>query len=139
MGKKNGLDKSYGKSIRMTANLSHSKISRSYRLQMQSLFKGFQHHSIPSASIPTESPSIVKDTPTMAPDAQKWEYYPIKGVPVVKTSGSRRIVGVRQNIDEWSDNEANDKQVKLFVMALDRFQKIDPSKRESYFQVAGIS
>jgi hypothetical protein len=75
----------------------------------------------------------------MAPDAQKWEYYPIKGVPVAKASGGRRIVGVRQNIDEWSDNEANDKQVKLFVMALHRFQKIDPHKRESYFQVAGMS
>ncbi|KAL4861797.1 hypothetical protein BDV12DRAFT_203650 [Aspergillus spectabilis] len=73
---------------------------------------------------------------------ENWEYYPISGVPV-KTAdnvppGPDVKVPLRKNIDEWSSDPANDKQVKLFVMALDRFQKIDPLDRDSYFQIAGI-
>ncbi|RJE24069.1 hypothetical protein PHISCL_03605 [Aspergillus sclerotialis] len=71
-----------------------------------------------------------------------WIYYPITGIPVKATKeaqqGPNRKVPVRQNIDEWSSNPENEKQVKLFVMAMDRFQKVDPTKRESYFQIAGI-
>ncbi|KAL2824308.1 hypothetical protein BDW59DRAFT_162646 [Aspergillus cavernicola] len=71
----------------------------------------------------------------------EWVYYPINGVPVkiVDTQlGPNVKVPIRQNIDQWSSDPANDKQVKLFVMALDRFQKIDPQDRDSYFQIAGI-
>lgn len=75
----------------------------------------------------------------MSESEQSWVYYPITGVPV-KTDhlGPNVEVPIRQNIDTWSRDPANDKQVKLFVMALDRFQKIDPSDRDSYFQIAGI-
>ncbi|KAL1977859.1 hypothetical protein VTN31DRAFT_718 [Thermomyces dupontii] len=71
-----------------------------------------------------------------------YEYYPIQGIPVKdagrKKSGPLRPVPLRQNIDEWSENKANEKQVHLFVMAWDRFMKRDPSTRDSFFQVAGI-
>ncbi|KAL4748038.1 hypothetical protein BDW72DRAFT_196173 [Aspergillus terricola var. indicus] len=71
-----------------------------------------------------------------------WEYYPIHGISVKTEDGSppgpHVEVPVRQNIDEWSSNPANDRQVKLFVMALDRFMKIDPHDRLSFFQIAGI-
>lgn len=70
-----------------------------------------------------------------------YEYYPIQGIPVKdagrKKSGPLRPVPLRQNIDEWSENKANEKQVHLFVMAWDRFMKRDPSTRDSFFQVAG--
>ncbi|KAJ5646047.1 hypothetical protein N7490_002419 [Penicillium lividum] len=72
-------------------------------------------------------------------------YFPIKGIAIkdakgdfVVASGVDVEVPLRQNIDTWSNDHANDKQVKLFVKALSEFQKIDPSKRESYFQIAGI-
>lgn len=75
------------------------------------------------------------------PEAKDCVYYPITGIPIRGTKeaqqGPNRKVPCRQNIDEWSSDPENAKQVKLFVMALDRFQKIDPTKRESYFQVAG--
>jgi hypothetical protein len=52
--------------------------------------------------------------------------------------GPETPVPIRQEIDSWSSNPANEKQVKLFVKALHRFQQIDPKERESYFQIAGI-
>jgi hypothetical protein len=74
--------------------------------------------------------------------SRNWEYYPIHGISVGTKDGSPPSphveVPIRQNIDEWSNNPANDRQVKLFVMALDRFMKIDPHDRLSFFQVAGI-
>lgn len=75
----------------------------------------------------------------MSESEQNWVYYPITGVPVKADHlGPNVAVPIRQNIDTWSRDPANDKQVKLFVMALDQFQKIDPSVRDSYFQIAGI-
>ncbi|KAI9370619.1 common central domain of tyrosinase-domain-containing protein [Aspergillus egyptiacus] len=76
------------------------------------------------------------------PSKSDWVYYPIKGVPV-KTADNVQPnpnvkVPLRQNIDQWSRDPANDKQVKLFVMALDRLMKVDPSNRDSFFQIAGI-
>lgn len=69
-------------------------------------------------------------------------YYPIQGVPVKGVQKAditaKTPVPLRQNIDTWSGDPANDKEVKLFVAALDRFQKIDPHDRDSYFQIAGI-
>jgi hypothetical protein len=70
------------------------------------------------------------------------KYYPINGIPVnnVEASqlGPEDLVPIRHEIDSWSKEPANEKQVKLFVMALARFQKIDPAERDSYFQIAGI-
>jgi tyrosinase len=72
----------------------------------------------------------------------EWKYYPIGGIPVNSEDpsqlGPEVEVPIRQEIDSWSNNPANEKQVKLFVMALSRFQKIDPHDRDSYFQIAGI-
>ncbi|KAJ6103635.1 Concanavalin A-like lectin/glucanases superfamily [Penicillium sp. IBT 16267x] len=74
--------------------------------------------------------------------SSEWTYYPITGIPVKSQDpsklGPETPVPIRQEIDSWSNNPANEKQVKLFVMALARFQQIDPKERESYFQVAGI-
>ncbi|KAJ5219622.1 hypothetical protein N7468_008826 [Penicillium chermesinum] len=61
----------------------------------------------------------------------------VKGVAKANIT-AQTPVPLRQNIDTWSGDPANDKEVKLFVAALDRFQKIDPSDRDSYFQIAGI-
>lgn len=116
---------------------------------MQVLFNIFNHHQ-PSLSKNPPRHRLKKISANMAdaqdlslntPSAQDWVYYAIKGVPVVGTKeaqqGPNRKVPVRQNIDSWSSDPENAKQVKLFVMALDRFQKVDPAKRESYFQIAG--
>lgn len=69
-------------------------------------------------------------------------YYPIQGPPVKGVAKAdvtaTTPVPLRQNIDTWSTNPENEKQVKLFVAALDRFQRIDPHDRDSYFQIAGI-
>ena len=91
----------------------------------------------PSTPDVRRSPSTSKMAST-----KEWKYYPIHGIPV-KTEGNAPLspnvkVPVRYNIDKWSREPANDMQVKLFIMALDRFQKIPPRERESYFQVAGI-
>ena len=72
----------------------------------------------------------------------EWKYYPINGISVNSEEPSKLgpevQVPIRQEIDSWSNNPANEKQVKLFVMALSRFQKIGPKDRDSYFQIAGI-
>lgn len=93
--------------------------------------------SIPFVSRLLRSPLQPPNSTNMASDASKeGPYYAITGIPVLDDADYPKV-GVRQNIDQWSDNPDNEKQVNLFVMALDRFQKIDPAKRESYFQVAG--
>ncbi|KAL4915885.1 common central domain of tyrosinase-domain-containing protein [Aspergillus aurantiobrunneus] len=80
----------------------------------------------------------------MSSKAEDWVYYPIQGITAPSTTADAAQPGpdvpvpIRPEIDQWSSNPANDKQVKLFVMALDRFQKIDPADRDSYFQIAGI-
>lgn len=85
----------------------------------------------------------------MAPDAGPYEYYPIVGIPVPDTDSDKRIpvpdsggmnkmVPVRQDIDEWSTNQRNRRQVDLFILALEKLQKKDPNERLSYFQLAGI-
>ena len=88
----------------------------------------------------------------MAPDAGPYEYYPIVGIPVPDTDSDEKIpvpdsgpcagmnkkVPVRQDIDEWSTNQRNKRQVDLFVLALEKLQTKDPNERLSYFQVAGI-
>ena len=103
--------------------------------QMQLFFKLSYSSSRPSSDHCSESISAAMS------GTKDWSYYPITGIPVRATreaqQGPNRKVPVRQNIDEWSSDPENEKQVKLFVMALDRFQKVDPSKRESYFQIAG--
>lgn len=71
-----------------------------------------------------------------------YKYYPITGVPVgdldLPSIGTDTPVPLRQNIDTWSKDPVNEKQVKLFVLGLDRYQKISPESRDSYFQAAGI-
>ncbi|KAL3487186.1 hypothetical protein BJX62DRAFT_246212 [Aspergillus germanicus] len=78
----------------------------------------------------------------MSSSQTDWVYYHIGGIAVKTADNTRPTpeskVPIRQNIDAWSADPANDKQVKLFFMALDRFQKIDPADRDSYFQIAGI-
>jgi hypothetical protein len=77
----------------------------------------------------------------MAPDAGPYEYYPIAGIPVPDSdpsAGINREVPVRQDIDEWSTNQRNKRQVDLFILALEKLQKKDPKERLSYFQIAGI-
>ncbi|KAJ5784932.1 uncharacterized protein N7503_010144 [Penicillium pulvis] len=70
----------------------------------------------------------------------EWKYFPITGIPLQdRVAGSPTVeVPIRQNIDTWSSDPANEKQVKLFIMALYRFQQITPTDRDSYFQIAGI-
>ncbi|KAJ5899989.1 Concanavalin A-like lectin/glucanases superfamily [Penicillium taxi] len=74
--------------------------------------------------------------------AKDFKYFPIKGIPVNSAAGGElgfdTEVPIRQNIDSWSKNPANDKQVTLFVLALKLFQELDPADRDSYFQIAGI-
>lgn len=69
------------------------------------------------------------------------EYYQIKARFSDKDSnpgdGINRKVFVRQDIDEWSGKKSNKRQVDLFILALDKFQKLDPGERLSYFQIAG--
>ncbi|KAJ5890227.1 hypothetical protein N7504_011037 [Penicillium tannophilum] len=75
-------------------------------------------------------------------ETSEYQYFPITGISVNSEDSSKlgpeTPVPLRQNIDTWSQDPANEKQVKLFVMALLRFQQIDPKERESYFQIAGI-
>lgn len=98
-----------------------------------------------STSTPTQFGSLIFSRPPyqsshstnmVSGSSEDGPYYAITGIPV-KRDADYPQVGVRQNIDQWSDNPDNEKQVSLFVMALDRFQKVDPSKRDSYFQIAG--
>ncbi|KAJ5173461.1 uncharacterized protein N7500_001392 [Penicillium coprophilum] len=75
-------------------------------------------------------------------ESSTYEYYQIQARFPAKDSnpddGIHRKVFVRQDIDEWSAVKSNKRQVDLFILALDRFQKLDPKERLSYFQVAGI-
>lgn len=77
----------------------------------------------------------------MASELSVHEYYQIQARFPTKESnpddGVNRKVFVRQDIDEWSGKKSNKKQVDLFILALDNFQKLDPKERLSYFQVAG--
>lgn len=79
----------------------------------------------------------------MASESSAHEYYQIQARFPAKDSnpddGINRKVFVRQDIDEWSSKKSNKKQVDLFILALDNFQKLDPKERLSYFQVAGKS
>lgn len=77
----------------------------------------------------------------MAQEPSTYEYYPVTPrFPEGSSTddGLNRRVFVRQEIDEWSGKRSNRKQVDLFIMAMDKFQKKDPKERLSYFQVAGI-
>ncbi|CAG7969261.1 unnamed protein product [Penicillium salamii] len=79
---------------------------------------------------------------TTVSESPAYEYYQIKArFPSSESDpndGINRKVFVRQDVDEWSSKKSNKKQVDLFILALDRFQKLDPKERLSYFQVAGI-
>lgn len=90
-------------------------------------------------------PSIapaVEPANNMASESSPYEYYQIKPRFPASDSdpndGINRKVFVRQDIDEWSSKKSNKKQVDLFILALDRFQKLDPKERLSYFQIAGM-
>jgi hypothetical protein len=76
-------------------------------------------------------------------ESSAYEYYQIQARFPAKDSnpddGINRKVFVRQDIDEWSSKKSNKKEVDLFILALDNFQKLDPKERLSYFQVAGRS
>lgn len=80
---------------------------------------------------------------TTVSESPAYEYYQIKArFPSSESDpndGINRKVFVRQDVDEWSSKKSNKKQVDLFILALDRFQKLDPKERLSYFQVAGTS
>ncbi|KAJ6105130.1 hypothetical protein N7523_010204 [Penicillium sp. IBT 18751x] len=77
----------------------------------------------------------------MAPEPS-YEYYPVRArFPDTESraeDGINRRVFVRQNIDDWSSKGSNKGQIDLFIMGLDKLQKLDPKERLSYFQVAGI-
>lgn len=87
--------------------------------------------------------SAVQPANNMASESSPYEYYQIKARFPVSDSdpddGINRKVFVRQDIDEWSSKKSNKKQVDLFILALDKFQKLDPKERLSYFQIAGMS
>lgn len=87
--------------------------------------------------------SAVQPANNMASEPSPHEYYQIKARFPVSDSdpddGINRKVFVRQDIDEWSSKKSNKKQVDLFILALDKFQKLDPKERLSYFQIAGMS
>jgi tyrosinase len=78
----------------------------------------------------------------MTSESIAYEYYQIKArYPDADSNpndGINRWVFVRQDIDEWSGKKSNKKQVDLFILALDKFQKLDPKGRLSYFQIAGM-
>ncbi|KAJ5780085.1 hypothetical protein N7457_005245 [Penicillium paradoxum] len=78
----------------------------------------------------------------MASESTAHDYYQIKARFPAKDSnpddGVNRKVFVRQDIDEWSGKKSNKRQVDLFILALDKFQKLDPGEKLSYFQIAGI-
>ncbi|KZT37557.1 Di-copper centre-containing protein [Sistotremastrum suecicum HHB10207 ss-3] len=65
------------------------------------------------------------------------ETYPITGIP---TNARPQIdpVPLRPEINAWVSNPANADQVALFVLALDKFQKLDYEDKLSYFKVCGI-
>ncbi|KAI0855533.1 tyrosinase [Xylaria cubensis] len=67
-----------------------------------------------------------------------YEYYPIVGIK--DGWGSSGRVPIRRDFDEWSKSEdPTDKtQFILYLLALKRLQAVDPAKRDSYFQIAGI-
>ncbi|KAF2758743.1 tyrosinase [Pseudovirgaria hyperparasitica] len=64
--------------------------------------------------------------------------YPIRGIAA--GIGGNGEVPVRREFSEWttSSDPQDARQVILFFLALDRFQKVHPSDRDSYFQIAGI-
>jgi hypothetical protein len=109
------------------------------------LLKPFNNNRTPiqtqKARQPLRFPSVLRAGSKMS-SSKPWVYYPIKGIPVKNTETSslspKVEVPIRQNIEHWSNDPANAKQVTLFILALDRFQKISPEDRDSYFQIAGI-
>ncbi|KAI1290962.1 tyrosinase [Xylaria venustula] len=67
-----------------------------------------------------------------------YRYYPITGIK--DGLGPNGEVPVRRDFDEWSTSkDPKDKtQFILYLLALKRFQAVDPADRDSYFQIAGI-
>ncbi|KAI1120171.1 tyrosinase [Nemania abortiva] len=67
-----------------------------------------------------------------------YKYYPITGIKEGWGAGGK--VPVRRDFDEWStsNNETDKIQFILYLLALKRFQAVDPANRDSYFQIAGI-
>jgi hypothetical protein len=67
-----------------------------------------------------------------------YKYYPIQGIHAGVGPGNR--VPIRREISEWADSRdpADQRQVVLFLLALQRLQAVPPSSRDSYFQIAGI-
>ncbi|GAP85248.1 putative tyrosinase [Rosellinia necatrix] len=67
-----------------------------------------------------------------------YSYYPITGIK--EGWGPNGKVPARRDFDEWSTskNETDRTQFILYLLALKRFQAVDPAKRDSYFQIAGI-
>ncbi|GAB1310590.1 tyrosinase [Madurella fahalii] len=67
-----------------------------------------------------------------------YKYYPIQGIKAGLGPGNR--VPIRREISEWTNSKdpVDQAQVILFLLALQRFQAVPPSSRDSYFQIAGI-
>ncbi|KZS88975.1 Di-copper centre-containing protein [Sistotremastrum niveocremeum HHB9708] len=60
--------------------------------------------------------------------------YAITGIPVPPNTP----IPIRREIHEWASNDENKEQVALFLLAFERFQRIKPEEKLSYFKIAGI-
>jgi hypothetical protein len=70
--------------------------------------------------------------------SSSYKYYPIQGIKDGLNPDNQPPL--RREFNEWCDSKAQSDrdQVVLFVLALEHFQAIDPSSKDSYFQIAGI-
>ena len=66
--------------------------------------------------------------------------YPITGVPLKKPPPPNGAVPLRKNVNDWyrSKDEQDVIQVKLFLLALIKFEGLDVNDKLSFFQVAGM-
>ena len=73
------------------------------------------------------------------PPKKKPTTYQITGIPVPFDYQDRKAVPFRYEVDKWatSTDLVQNKQVDLFVQALNIFESMSPDDKLSYFQIAG--
>lgn len=62
-------------------------------------------------------------------------YYRITGIKTGQ--GPDGQLPLRYEIDAWSQDPSNKRQVDLMLLAIQRFQQMDVTDELSYFQIAG--
>lgn len=63
------------------------------------------------------------------------KFYVIKGIK--EGHGPSGEIPLRREVDEWYEDPKNKDQVNLFFLALQEFQSIPVTERDSYYQIAG--